>query len=103
MYMPCQTVCTAMTTLASHVRIGQAPRWFSASIGVMLGRTRRGENLRSRSDRSTISASEDWLMNDSTTEPLVAPPETKPVEQTTTRLLPPYHVIIANDDHHSMD
>jgi len=42
-------------------------------------------------------------MTESTTEPLVAPPEAKPVEETTTKLLPPYHVIIANDDHHSMD
>jgi ATP-dependent Clp protease adaptor protein ClpS len=42
-------------------------------------------------------------MTDSTTEPLVAPPETQPAEETATKLLPPYHVILANDDHHSMD
>jgi ATP-dependent Clp protease adaptor protein ClpS len=47
------------------------------------------------------SAAEGRPMNDSTTEPLVAPPETQPVEKV--RLLPPYHVIIGNDDHHSMD
>jgi ATP-dependent Clp protease adaptor protein ClpS len=42
-------------------------------------------------------------MNHSTTEPLVSPPETAPKEETTQRLLPPYHVILANDDHHSME
>lgn len=28
---------------------------------------------------------------------------TKPREETRTRLLPPYHVILLNDDHHSME
>ena len=36
-------------------------------------------------------------------EPTVAAPQTTPREETKQRLLPPYHVIIANDDDHSMD
>jgi ATP-dependent Clp protease adaptor protein ClpS len=42
-------------------------------------------------------------MKNTTTEPLVLPTETEPIEEIQSRLLPPYHVIIANDDHHSMD
>ncbi len=29
--------------------------------------------------------------------------KTQPSEETRTRLLPPYHVILENDDHHSME
>ena len=43
------------------------------------------------------------MENSSTTTPLVEPPLVEPAEKTTTRLLPPYHVIIANDDHHTME
>ena len=32
---------------------------------------------------------------------VIALPETR--EEQTTKLLPPYHVILANDDHHSME
>jgi ATP-dependent Clp protease adaptor protein ClpS len=34
---------------------------------------------------------------------VVAATKTSPSEETRTRLLPPYHVILLNDDHHSMD
>ena len=37
------------------------------------------------------------------TAPLIAPPRTKPRAESKTRLLPPYHVVLANDDDHSMD
>jgi ATP-dependent Clp protease adaptor protein ClpS len=33
----------------------------------------------------------------------VASTQTSPREETRTRLLPPYHVILLNDDHHSME
>ncbi len=42
-------------------------------------------------------------MSDTPDEPLVAEPRTKPREETRTRRVPPYHVIIANDDHHSFE
>src|SRR3954468_20768131 len=42
-------------------------------------------------------------MADTPVEPIVADPRTKPREDTRTRRVPPYHVILANDDHHSMD
>lgn len=42
-------------------------------------------------------------MSDAPAEPTVADPHTKPREETRSRRLPPYHVVIANDDHHSMD
>jgi ATP-dependent Clp protease adaptor protein ClpS len=32
-----------------------------------------------------------------------APTKTKPREETHTRRVPPYHVILENDDHHSME
>lgn len=32
-----------------------------------------------------------------------SPTHTQPVEETRTRLLPPYNVILENDDHHSME
>jgi len=32
-----------------------------------------------------------------------APIQTQPVEETKTRRQPPYHVILLNDDHHSME
>ncbi len=35
--------------------------------------------------------------------PVVAATQTLPREETRTRLLPPYHVILLNDDHHSME
>jgi ATP-dependent Clp protease adaptor protein ClpS len=35
--------------------------------------------------------------------PRLAATETAPREETRTRLLPPYHVILLNDEHHSMD
>jgi ATP-dependent Clp protease adaptor protein ClpS len=42
-------------------------------------------------------------MGDSiTTEPLVRP-RSKPSRQTESRILPPYHVILENDDYHSFD
>jgi ATP-dependent Clp protease adaptor protein ClpS len=34
---------------------------------------------------------------------IVAPTRTQPVEETQTRRQPPYHVILLNDDHHSME
>lgn len=42
-------------------------------------------------------------MSDAPAEPTVADPRTKPVERTRTRRVPPYHVVLSNDDHHSMD
>lgn len=42
-------------------------------------------------------------MSESPTGPVVAEPKTKPRETTRTRRVPPYHLILANDDHHSMD
>ncbi len=33
----------------------------------------------------------------------VSPTSTQPVEETRTRRMPPYHVILENDDHHSME
>jgi ATP-dependent Clp protease adaptor protein ClpS len=42
-------------------------------------------------------------MSDAPAEPTVATPRTKPSEQTRKRRVPPYHLIIANDDQHSMD
>jgi ATP-dependent Clp protease adaptor protein ClpS len=33
----------------------------------------------------------------------VATTQTSPREETRTRLLPPYHVVLLNDEHHSMD
>jgi ATP-dependent Clp protease adaptor protein ClpS len=36
-------------------------------------------------------------------EPTTAPPVAEPDSDALPRLLPPYHVIIANDDHHSME
>ena len=41
-------------------------------------------------------------MSDTPTEPTVADPRTKPREEARTRRVPPYHVVLANDDHHSM-
>src|SRR5215831_8464611 len=37
------------------------------------------------------------------TEPTVAEPRIKPKEQTKTRRIPPYNVVLANDDHHSQE
>jgi ATP-dependent Clp protease adaptor protein ClpS len=34
---------------------------------------------------------------------VVATTKTSPREETRTRLLPPYHVVLLNDDHHSME
>lgn len=42
-------------------------------------------------------------MAENSTEPMVAPPETAPQEDVRSKLLPPYHVILANDDVHSME
>src|SRR4051795_12725885 len=42
-------------------------------------------------------------MSDAPAEPTVATPKTKPREESRTRRVPPYHVVLANDDHHSMD
>jgi ATP-dependent Clp protease adaptor protein ClpS len=42
-------------------------------------------------------------MADRPPEPIVTSPRTKPREDTKTRRVPPYHVVLANDDHHSMD
>jgi ATP-dependent Clp protease adaptor protein ClpS len=42
-------------------------------------------------------------MADTPAEPTVADPRTKPREENRTRRVPPYHVVLANDDHHSMD
>ncbi len=42
-------------------------------------------------------------MADAPTEPTVADPRTKPREDARNRRIPPYHVVLANDDHHSMD
>jgi ATP-dependent Clp protease adaptor protein ClpS len=40
-------------------------------------------------------------MADTPSEPIVTSPRTKPREETHTRRLPPYHVVLANDDDHS--
>src|SRR5919198_850766 len=42
-------------------------------------------------------------MADAPSEPVVTDPRTKPREETQTRRVPPYHVVLANDDHHSME
>jgi len=42
-------------------------------------------------------------MTEAPAEPAVVEPRTKPRESTRTRRVPPYHLIIANDDHHSME
>jgi ATP-dependent Clp protease adaptor protein ClpS len=42
-------------------------------------------------------------MADRSPEPIVTSPRTKPREDTKTRRVPPYHVVLANDDHHSME
>jgi ATP-dependent Clp protease adaptor protein ClpS len=42
-------------------------------------------------------------MSDTPAEPIVADPRTKPREETRTRRIPPYHVVLANDDDHSME
>jgi ATP-dependent Clp protease adaptor protein ClpS len=42
-------------------------------------------------------------MSDASAEPTVTNPRTKPREETRTRRLPPYHVVIANDDDHSIE
>jgi ATP-dependent Clp protease adaptor protein ClpS len=42
-------------------------------------------------------------MADTSTEPLVAEPRSKPKSGTRTRRIPPYNLILANDEHHSMD
>jgi ATP-dependent Clp protease adaptor protein ClpS len=39
----------------------------------------------------------------STTPPLVTPTQTEPREETNTRRFPPYHVILLNDEDHSME
>jgi ATP-dependent Clp protease adaptor protein ClpS len=42
-------------------------------------------------------------MSDTPHEPAVALPRIKPREQPHTRRVPPYHVVLANDDHHSFE
>jgi ATP-dependent Clp protease adaptor protein ClpS len=42
-------------------------------------------------------------MADTPTEPLVAEPRTKPKSETRSRHIPPYNLILANDDDHSME
>src|SRR4051794_25649125 len=42
-------------------------------------------------------------MSDAPAEPTVATPKTKPRAESRTRRVPPYHVVLGNDDHHSMD
>ena len=42
-------------------------------------------------------------MAETTTEPNVAEPRTKPRSDTRTRRVPPYNLIVANDDNHSME
>jgi ATP-dependent Clp protease adaptor protein ClpS len=42
-------------------------------------------------------------MADTPSEPTVTNPRARPREETYTRRIPPYHVVLANDDHHSMD
>ena len=42
-------------------------------------------------------------MSDAPAEPTVVEPGAKPREETKSRRLPPYHVVLANDDRHSMD
>jgi ATP-dependent Clp protease adaptor protein ClpS len=42
-------------------------------------------------------------MADAPADPTVANPRVKPREEIRTRRVPPYHLILANDDHHSQD
>ena len=42
-------------------------------------------------------------MPDRPPEPTITSPRTTPREETHTRRVPPYHVVLANDDDHSMD
>jgi ATP-dependent Clp protease adaptor protein ClpS len=42
-------------------------------------------------------------MADTPVAPLVAEPRTKPKSDTRTRRIPPYNLILANDDDHSME
>jgi ATP-dependent Clp protease adaptor protein ClpS len=42
-------------------------------------------------------------MADTPTEPAVAEPRVRPRSDTRTRRVPPYNLILANDEHHSMD
>jgi ATP-dependent Clp protease adaptor protein ClpS len=42
-------------------------------------------------------------MPDAPAEPTVVNPKTAPRQESRTRRVPPYHLILANDDHHSMD
>jgi ATP-dependent Clp protease adaptor protein ClpS len=42
-------------------------------------------------------------MTDTPAEPAIAEPRTKPRRETRTRHIPPYNLILANDDDHSMD
>ena len=36
-------------------------------------------------------------------EPRVSKPRTKPIEKTQTRRVPPFHVVLENDDHHTVE
>jgi len=36
-------------------------------------------------------------------EPKISKPKTKPAEKQQTRRIPPYHVVLANDDHHTIE
>src|SRR5438105_10823582 len=47
--------------------------------------------------------SESVPMAEAPIEPAIAEPRTKPRPETRTRRVPPYNVILANDDHHSME
>src|SRR5262245_40117107 len=42
-------------------------------------------------------------MPDIPSEPLITSPRTKPREETKTRRVPPFHVVLANDDDHSFE
>jgi ATP-dependent Clp protease adaptor protein ClpS len=42
-------------------------------------------------------------MPDIPSEPIVTTPRTKPREEISTRRVPPYHVVLANDDDHSFE
>src|SRR5262245_46904804 len=46
---------------------------------------------------------ERYVMPDAPIEPAVAAPRTQPRSGTRTRQLPPFNLILANDDHHSME